>query len=73
MTHSVQTSFLGSCSLYEKRYYMGNYYQVVINTEDGENYEYEIEADSFADATRIAEEYAFDLMLDITYIEVYNM
>lgn len=52
MTHSVQTSFIEKSHLYSKRYYPGNYYQVVINTEDGESYEYEVEADTFADAIR---------------------
>ena len=42
MTHSIQKSFFTSGRLYNKRYYPGNFYQVVINTEDGESYEYEI-------------------------------
>ncbi len=73
MTHSVQTSFIEKSHLYSKRYYPGNYYQVVINTEDGESYEYEVEADTFADATRQAEQFAMELMVDITYIECYNL
>ncbi len=72
MTHSIQSSFLSHGRLYDNRCYPGNFYQVVINTEDGESYEYEVEADTFADATRIAEGFANDLMTDITYIEVYN-
>ena len=56
-----------SCLLY----YPGNY-NVVINCEDGEFYEYEVEADTFAEATEIAENMALDLMADITYIEVYK-
>ena len=58
--------------LYNKRYYPGNFYQVIVNTEEGESYEYEVEADTFAEATEIAEGFANDLMTDITYIEVYN-
>ena len=50
---------------------MGNFYSVVVNTEDGESYDYEVEADTFAEATKIAEGFANDLMVDITYIEVY--
>ncbi len=73
MTHSVQTSLFNKSRLYSNRYYPGNFYQVVINTEDGESYEYEVEADTFADATRQAEQFAMDLMVDITYIECYNM
>lgn len=72
MTHTVQSSFFTRSRLYDKRFYPGNLYQVIINTEEGESYEYEIEADTFADATRIAEGFANDLMTDITYIEVYN-
>ncbi len=74
MTHSVQTSsFFSKSRLYNKRYYCGNLYQVVVNTEDGESYEYEVEADNFADATSQAENFAMDLMVDITYIECYSM
>ena len=74
MTHPVQTlPLFNSCKLRHKQSYMGNLYQVVVNTEDGESYEYEVEADNFAKATEIAEGFANDLMLDITYIEVYIM
>lgn len=57
-----------SCLLY----YPGNIYNVIVNCEDGEYYEYEVEADTFAKATEIAENMALDLMADITYIEVYK-
>lgn len=74
MTHSVQTSsFFNKSRLYSNRFYSGNFYLVVINTEEGESYEYEVEADTFADATRMAEEFAMDLMADITYIECYSL
>ncbi len=74
MTHSILTSSL-SCQNrhYGKHYYRNNLYQVVINTEDGDVYEYEVEADSFSDASRQAENLAMDLMADITYIECYSM
>ena len=72
MTQSVQTSFFTHSRLYSKRYYPGNIYNVVINCEDGEYYSYEVEADSFNEATKIAEEMALDLMADITFIEVYR-
>ena len=73
MTHTVQTSSLFTNGrLYDKRYYPGNLYQVYINTEEGETYEYEVEADTFADATRQAEDFALDLMVDITFIECYQ-
>ena len=72
MTHTVQTSLFTSGRLYNKRSYPGNLYQVIVNTEEGESYEYEVEADTFAEATKIAEGLANDLMTDITFIEVYN-
>lgn len=74
MTHPVQTlPLFNSCRLRHKKQYMGELFQVVINTEDGESYEYEVEADTFAKATEIAEGFANDLMVDITYIECYLM
>ena len=48
-----------------------NLYQVVINGEDGEYLEYEIEADSYAEASAKAEMLAADAMVDIIYIEAY--
>ena len=72
MTQNVQTSIFTHCRLYSKHKYMGNIYSVVINCEDGEFYEYEVEADTFAEATKIAEDMALDLMADITFIEVYK-
>ena len=72
MTASVQTSFFSLTRLFNKRYYSGNLYTVYVNTEDGESHEYEVEADSFAEATRQAEEMAYSLYIDITYIEVYQ-
>ena len=71
MTHNIQKSVFTSGRL-SSRYYAANLYTVYVNTEDGEYYEYEIEADTFADATRQAEEMADSLMADITYIEVYS-
>ena len=72
MTQSVQTSVFTHSRLYSQRYYPGNLFYVVINCEDGEYYEYEVEADTFAKATEIAEGMANDLMADITFIEVYR-
>ena len=70
MTHNIQTSIFTRGRLHS--HYAGNLYTVVVNTEDGEYYEYEIEADTFAEATAQAEEMANSLMTDITYIEVYS-
>ena len=72
MTQQVQTSVFTHSRLNSKRYYPSNFYSVVINCEDGEYYEYEVESDTFAEATKIAEDLALDLMADITYIEVYK-
>ena len=71
MTHNVQTSIFTHGRIRNRRYYPANFYTVVVNTEDGESYEYEVEADTFADATHQAEDMANSLMTDITYIEVY--
>ena len=50
-----------------------NLYRVVINGEDGEYYEYDdIEANSFAEASRKGENRARG-MVDIQYIEVYQI
>lgn len=74
MTHSVQTSsHFNKSNVFNNRLYCGNIYQVIVNTEDGERYEYEVEADTLADATKQAENFALDLMVDITYIECYCM
>ena len=52
--------------------YSNNLYKVVINGEDGEYYEYEVEADSHSEASRQGEELARG-MVDIQYIEVYKI
>ena len=49
-----------------------NLYRVVVNGEDGEYYEYEVEADSFSDASRQGESLAAG-MVDIQFIEVYQI
>ncbi len=72
MTASVQTSIFTHNRLYNKRCYPGNLYTVYVNTEDGESYEYEVEADTFSEACKQAEEMAYSIYTDITYIEVYQ-
>ena len=42
-----------------------------VKGEDGEYLEYEIEADSYAEASAKAEMLAADAMVDISYIEAY--
>jgi len=51
--------------------YSNNIYQVVVNDFDGETAEYEIMADSIAEASSIAEQRAAEDHIDINYIEVY--
>lgn len=71
MTHNIQKSFFTSGRIENRRYYPGLFFDVVVNTED-ESFEYEVEADTFADACAQAEELANSLMCDITYIEIYS-
>ena len=49
-----------------------NLYRVVVNSEEGEYYEYEVEADSFSDASRQGESLSAG-MVDVQYIEVYQI
>lgn len=69
MTQNIQSSFIKSGRI--NKYYPGNFYQVKVNTEDGEVYEFELEADTYAEAMAQAELRAEGLMVDITYVEVY--
>lgn len=72
MTHNIQTSTLfTSGRLTNGRRYPSHIYNVVVNTEEDGSFEYEVEADTFAEATEIAEEMANSLESDITFIEVY--
>lgn len=73
MTHSIQSqSLFNHSKLYSRKRYPSRLFQVVVNTEDDGTYEYEIEADTFAEATGIAEEMANSLSVDILFIEIYN-
>lgn len=72
MTHIVQTSEITYGIRPRRVAQSTNLYQAIINGEEGEYYEYEIEANSFAEASAIAEMYAADIMVDIRYIEVYQ-
>ncbi len=73
MTHtSVLSEFVSTGFNRRRRVsFPHNIYQVVVNGEEGECAEYEVEADSYAEATSIAEELASDSMINISYIEVY--
>ncbi len=73
MTHSIQKqSFFNNSRLYSRKRYPSRLFQVVVNTEDDGSYEYEIEADTFTEATEIAEEMANSLSVDILFIEIYS-
>lgn len=72
MTHSIQSqSLFNHSKLYTRKPYPSRLFQVYVNTED-ESFEYEIEADTFAEATAIAEDMANSLSADILFIEVYS-
>ena len=49
-----------------------NLYKVVVNGEDGEYYEYDVEANSFSEASCKGENLARGFV-DIQYIEVYQI
>ena len=49
-----------------------NLYRVIVNGEEGEFYEYEVEAESFSEASRQGESLAAGMM-DVQYIEVYQI
>ena len=69
MTHTAVHSEFVSMGFNRKRRvsFPHNIYQVVVNGEEGEYAEYEVEADSYAEATAMAA----DNMINISYIEVY--
>ena len=48
-----------------------HYYQLIINGEDGNYEEHEIEATSFEEAEALAQSYANESSLDITFVELY--
>ena len=54
---------------YRKNYFWTstNLYRVVVNGEDGEYYEYEVEAESFSDESLAAG------VVDVQFIEVYQI
>ena len=47
--------------------------RAVVNGEDGDVLDYEIEADSYAEASAKAEMLAADAMVDISFIEIYQI
>lgn len=76
MTHTAVHSEFVSMGFNRKRRvsFPHDIYQVVVNGEEGEEgeyAEYEVEADSYAEATAMAENLAADSMINISYIEVY--
>ncbi len=72
MVHVALESKLGFGTRQHKSFTSSNLYKVVVNGEEGEYYEYEVEADSYAEASRQGEELAAG-MVDIQYLEVYQL
>ena len=73
MVHVTLESKLSFGQSRSRRQVSSNLYRVVVNGEDGEYYEYDnIEANSFAEASRKGENLAHG-MVDIQYIEVYQI
>jgi hypothetical protein len=70
MVHATISSDITFGTRSRRYAHSSNLYRVVINCEDGEFYEYEVEADSHSQASSIGESLAGNLM-DIQYIEVY--
>ena len=73
MVHTTLTSELPFNSRSRRHYKIHNLYQVTVNGEDGEYYEWQIEADNYGEASAKGEEFARDLMVDIQYIEAYQL
>lgn len=73
MVHTTLTSDFRFSTRSERRLnrWASHLYQVTINGEDGEYLSYEIEADSYSEASAKAEMLAADAMVDISYIEAF--
>ena len=73
MTHTAVHSEFVSMGFNRKRRVSFPHfiYLVGVNGEECEYAEYEVEADSYAEATAMAENLAADSMINISYIEVY--
>ena len=72
MVHTTVKSVLHS-GIRSHRRINKDLYMVIVNGEEGEYYEYEIEAESYAEASEIAESLAADNMVNIQYIEAYRL
>lgn len=72
MVHTTLNSVLQS-GIRSHRHINKDLYMVVVNGEEGEFYQYEIEAESYAQASEIAESLAADNMVNIQFIEAYKM
>ena len=72
MVHTTLTAQLHS-GIRTRKFSNRSLYNVVVNGENGEYYEWEVEAESYGEASSKGEEFARDLMVDIQYIEVYQL
>ena len=73
MVHTTVTAELPFSCRTGRHIRVQNLYQVTVNGEDGEYYEWQIEAENYGEASAKGEEFARDLMVDIQYIEVYQL
>lgn len=71
MTTSIQTSAFHSQNLCKRR--RTNSYLVIVNGEDGNYKEFEVEAVSQAEANSKAEAIAHRCMIDVTFVEIYEI
>lgn len=78
MTVSVQTSVIMSAS--ELRYKNShrhhcimNYYQATITDFEGDEYDYEVEAESFEDAAAQLESIAYDNLIQVYNMNIYQV
>lgn len=72
MVHTTLKSVLHS-GIRSHRRINKDLYMVIVNGEEGEYYEYEIEAESYTQASEIAESLAADNLVNIQYIEAYKL
>lgn len=71
MTTSIQTPAFHFQNVIRRR--RTTTYQVIVNGEDGYYKEFEVEASSQTEANSKAEAIAHQCMIDVTFVEVYEI
>lgn len=71
MTTTIQTSAFNIQTA--NRHKRSALYRVIVNGEDGNYQEFEIEASSKSEAHQKADAIALSCMIDVTYVEVYEI